>query len=63
LGIFPDGLELKTASDFTRFALFTQCHGKLLRYAANFHRGGHAESLDDLSVYAQLLNYTDELIK
>jgi hypothetical protein len=59
--IFPDGLELSTKEDFTRFALFAQAHGKLLRYASRFKEGGHADSLDDLSLYAQLLRYVDGL--
>jgi hypothetical protein len=59
--IFPDGLELSSPQDFTRFALFAQAHGKLLRYAARFKEGGHADSLDDAAVYAQLLRYVDGL--
>jgi hypothetical protein len=58
--IFPEGLELTSADDFTRFALFAQAHGKLLRYASRFKEGGHADSLDDVSVYAQLLRFVDE---
>jgi hypothetical protein len=58
--IFPDGLELSTPQDYTRFALFCQAHGKLLRYAARFKQGGHPDSLDDVSVYAQLLRFVDE---
>ena len=61
MALFPEGVELKTADDFTRLALLLQAHGKLLRYCVNFKRGGHADSLDDLSVYAQLLRYVDEL--
>jgi hypothetical protein len=60
-GIFPGGLELRTPADFTRFALLTHIHGKLLRYAARFHDGGSEDSLDDLSVYAQLLRHADDV--
>lgn len=60
-GVFPHGLELKSPADFTRFALLTHIHGKLLRYAARFHDGGHDDSLDDISVYAQLLKHADEV--
>lgn len=59
--IFPEGVSLKTPEDFTRFALFCQAHGKLMRYGARFAEGGHPDSLDDLSVYAQLLSYADDL--
>jgi hypothetical protein len=60
MAIFPEGLTLSTAEEFTRFALFAQIHGKLLRYAARFKEGGHADSLDDLAVYAQILRQVDE---
>jgi hypothetical protein len=53
-------VELKSPGDFTRFALFAQAHGKLCRYAATFAAGGHPDSLDDTSVYAQLLKFVDE---
>jgi hypothetical protein len=59
--MFPRGLELKRAEDFTRFALFVACHGKLLRYAAQFTEGGHGDSLDDEAVYAMLLRYVDDI--
>jgi hypothetical protein len=58
--MFPEGVELSTPSDFTRFALFCQAHGKLIRYAARFAQGGHPDSLDDASVYSQLLKFVDE---
>ena len=61
LGMFPDGVELRSEQDMTRFALFCQAHGKLLRYAARFTQGGHGDSLDDLSIYSQLLKHVDDL--
>jgi hypothetical protein len=63
IGMFPDGLDLRTQSDFTRYALLNQIHTKLMRYASRFHEGGHADSLDDISVYAQMLKHADEVIK
>lgn len=60
-GIFPGGVELHTASDFARFALFIHAHGKLVRYATQFSEHGHGDSLDDLSVYSQLLRHTDDV--
>jgi hypothetical protein len=59
--MFPDGVELSTPADFTRFALFCQAHGKLVRYASTFAQGGHPDSLDDNSVYSQLLKFVDSL--
>jgi len=56
---FPEGLTLKTPEDFTRFHLFTLLHGKLGRYA-KLWEGGHPDSLDDLSVYAQMLRKVDD---
>jgi hypothetical protein len=57
--VFPDGLFLKTASDFNRFIAYFNCMGKLVRYAPNFTKGGHVDSLDDTSVYAQMLQQLD----
>jgi len=57
--MFPDGLVLRTPNDFARFALFFQAFGKFGRYAANFHRGGHPDSLRDLAIYAAMLESLD----
>jgi len=56
---FPNGLELVTEQDFNRFHLFNMCAGKLNRYASTFELGGHVDSVDDLSVYAAMLQETD----
>ena len=58
--MFPDGLTLQDDLDWNRFALFFMCAVKLHRYAMKFHDGGQKDSLDDLSVYAQMLAYVDE---
>lgn len=58
-GLFPEGLTLKTADDFTRFGLFVQMATKMNRYSRQFHNGGHVDSLDDLAVYSQLLQDRD----
>lgn len=61
MGLFPNGITLKTAEEFNRFALFLQIVHKQSRYAQNVTSGGHADSLDDISVYAQMLReYDDE---
>ena len=61
-GMFPEGITLNGPEDFTRFALLIHAHGKLLRYSSRFHDGGHEDSLDDLSVYSQLLSHADEVL-
>jgi hypothetical protein len=57
--MFPEGLHLKTARDFNRFAVFMHTIGKPIRYAANFTKGGHDDSLRDTSVYATMLRSLD----
>lgn len=58
--MFPGGIRLKSAHDWNRMALLLHIIGKLHRYAMKFDDGGHADSLDDASVYAQMLAYVDE---
>jgi hypothetical protein len=57
--LFPDGLTLKTVEDFNRFSCLKEMVTKIARYAPNFQRGGHTDSLDDISVYAQMLQELD----
>jgi hypothetical protein len=57
--MFPDGITLKSPEEFNRFALFLQIIHKQTRYAHSVLDGGHADSLDDTSVYAQLLQEFD----
>ena len=57
--LFPEGLTLKTVEDFNRYALLKDIMTKVARYMPNFTRGGHKDSLDDLSVYAQMLQSID----
>lgn len=56
---FPGGLTIEDHQQWGRLALLIQIIGKLHRYTQNFYKGGHADSLDDLSVYAQMLQYLD----
>lgn len=58
-GFFPNGLEVRTEADWNRLALLMHVADKLSRYANNFVVGGHADSLDDTSVYAQILQMID----
>jgi hypothetical protein len=57
--LFPNGIELKTADDFNRFGIFVQVVAKMTRYAENFNRGGHPDSLNDNSVYSMMLQELD----
>ena len=57
--LFPDGVTLKTEDDFNRFGIFVQLVSKETRYAENFLRGGHDDSLDDTSVYSMMLKELD----
>lgn len=61
--LFPNGITLLTIDDHNRFALFVQIMAKTTRYANQFEAGGHADSLDDLAVYAQMLAELDEELK
>jgi hypothetical protein len=59
VGLLPNGVVLKTRSDFARFALFHHLVNKVLRYANNFAAGGHEDSLRDLALYAMMLREID----
>jgi len=59
VALFPNGVTLKTVDDFNRYALLKHAVSKIGRYAPNFQKGGHVDSLDDLSVYAQMLQELD----
>jgi hypothetical protein len=64
VGFFPRGLTLRTAVDFNRFVLFLHQVTKVSRYAQCMARGhGHQDSLDDLSIYAQLLQHFDSVVE
>lgn len=58
--LFPQGLHLKTESDFNRYGVFVQMVSKVSRYAEQFNNGGHEDSLLDESVYAAMLRELDE---
>lgn len=57
--MFPAGVFLESEDDFNRFGVFVQIIAKQTRYAANFMRGGHDDSLDDTSVYSMMLKELD----
>ncbi len=62
-GFFPSPLTLESEEDWNRMALFFHCADKLARYAGAFGRGGHVDSLDDLSVYSQMLQEYDAEVR
>lgn len=62
-GLFPDGLHLKTVEDWNRIGVLIQVVAKLTRYTNQWSAGGHKDSLDDMAVYAQMLQELDSEIK
>ena len=61
--LLPDVKFRGNIDDATRFYLVNCIITKLVRYCDNFDNGGHADSLDDLAVYAQILRSYDEGIQ
>jgi hypothetical protein len=57
--LFPAGVELQDRADHNRFGILTQVVAKLTRYCENFAKGGHPDSLDDMTVYTQMLQELD----
>lgn len=57
--LFPQGVTLTTPEDFIRFELLMMKVVKLSRYAENWSKGGHSDSLTDDAVYSQMLNAVD----
>lgn len=63
MGFFPNPITLSTEQEWNRMALFFHCADKLARYAGSFKAGGHVDSLDDNSVYSQMLQEYDAEIR
>ena len=59
--MFPDGITINTPELWQRVYGIILMQMKLRRYAVNTARDGHADSMEDLSVYAQMTAYTDAL--
>jgi hypothetical protein len=57
--LFGKPLTLTSSLDHARYGLLTQVMSKLSRYAVQWETGDEG-SLDDLSVYAQLLAEVDD---
>ena len=58
VALFPEGLTLRSRTDWLRYGLFHQLIGKLSRYVRNF-REPHVDSMHDLGVYAAMLEAED----
>lgn len=64
LALFPAGVPAQiTKDDANRFGVLLMMISKLERYICNWHNGGHEDSLNDLSVYSQMLAELDREIK
>lgn len=63
VGLFPNGLSLKSPEDFGRMGVFVQIVSKMTRYAEQFEKGGHPDSLDDTSVYSMMLQDLDSIAR
>lgn len=61
--MFPDGLVLRTPEQFRRHMILCFMLAKLMRHANSImaHGAGHLDSLDDLSVYAQMARELEEM--
>lgn len=56
-----DGSKGETMAEYyNRVGVLVQIVSKLTRYCAQFERGGHADSLDDMAVYAMMLRELDQ---
>jgi len=62
VALFRKQIELVGQNDHNRFGLLVQIVSKLTRYCENFDKGGHDDSLNDLSVYAAMLRSLDREI-
>lgn len=58
--LFPEGVVAKTADDWNRLHIFMLVLVKLSRYANNWNKGGHQDSIRDGAVYAAMLESIDE---
>ncbi len=60
--LLTDKIIIETDHDWDRVGLMVQIVSKLTRYCENFNKGGHDDSLADLSVYAAMLRSYDKEI-
>lgn len=57
------GITLNTPADVNRIGVLIQMLSKISRYVENWARGGHDDSLLDLSVYTTMLRELDMEIR
>lgn len=62
IALFPNGIRLETVEDHNRFGVFVQIIAKITRYAMQF-QATHVDSLDDMTVYAQMLQELDNELR
>jgi hypothetical protein len=60
--LFPNGVTIETIDDWNRFGILVQMISKFTRYINNFKKGGHKDSLDDLSNYCSILSFLDNFL-
>jgi hypothetical protein len=60
--LMPGGLTVRTADDWSRLAIVNQIVGKLIRYL-HCWTDPNTEELDDLGVYAFILEHIDDSIR
>ena len=56
---FPNGVTLETEEDFKRYGLISALVSKLNRVTFNFEEG-HSDSVEDLGVYAFMLQAVEK---
>jgi isopenicillin N synthase-like dioxygenase len=61
--MFPEGVELVSNEDFTRFFLVTLSTMKLVRYCKSFEKDGQTDAAHDTMVYGAMLVAFDEYVK
>lgn len=52
--------EITNPKDAARIGVINMLVSKLCRYTANWDKNGHIDSLDDISVYSQMLVHIDQ---
>jgi hypothetical protein len=57
--LFPEGVTVKSAHDWDRMQIFMLMMVKMSRYAVNWNKGGHRDSVHDNTVYSAMLESID----
>ena len=60
--LFPNGIELKSPMDFSRFNALNSMVVKLCRYTKDFATAPHQDSIHDLGVYSFIMEEMDQLL-